>query len=230
VRALLLAPTAALAVAAAGGAGAAPSAFTASVSPVRPADLRHSYRAGCPVGPPQLRLVRVAYRGFDGRTHVGALVVSSRAAPDVARVFRRLYAAGFPIRRMAPVSAYGGSDERSMAADNTSGFNCRHAVAPGPKRWSVHAYGEAIDVNPVENPYVLGGRVLPRRGRRFADRSLVRPGMAVPRGVLVRAFASVGWAWGGRGAGSPDYHHFPRRGGPGSAGPPRRPGAAAGPP
>jgi D-alanyl-D-alanine carboxypeptidase-like protein len=213
VRALLLPPTAALAVAAAGGAGTAPSAFTASVSPVRPADLRHSYRAGCPVGPPQLRLVRVAYRGFDGRTHVGTLVVGSRVARDVVRVFRRLYASRFPIRRMRPVSAYGGSDERSMAADNTSGFNCRNAVAPGPKRWSVHAYGEAIDVNPVENPYVLGGRVLPRAGRGYADRARARRGMAVPGGVLVRAFAAVGWEWGGRWTGSPDYQHFSRSGG-----------------
>ena len=72
-------------------------------------------------------------------------------------VFRRLYAERFPIRRMVPEDAYGGSDPKSMDADNTSGFNCRYAVAPGPPQWSAHAYGEAIDVNPVENPYLEGG-------------------------------------------------------------------------
>jgi D-alanyl-D-alanine carboxypeptidase-like protein len=100
-----------------------------------------------------------------------------------------------------------------MAADNTSAFNCRYAVAPGPKHWSVHAYGEAIDVNTVENPYVEGGVVRPPAGRRFLDRTNVRPGMAVPSGILVRAFLSVGWRWGGRWQASPDYQHFSATGG-----------------
>src|SRR5262249_30907674 len=125
----------------------------------------------------------------------------------------RVYAARFPIRSMRPSAAFGGSDDRSMAADNTWAFNCRYAVAPGPKRWSVHAYGEAIDVDTVENPYVVGGRVLPPAGRAYLDRTRPRPGMAVTGGVLVRAFASVGWLWGGRWAGSPDWQHFSRTGG-----------------
>jgi hypothetical protein len=114
---------------------------------------------------------------------------------------------------MEPVSAFGGSDDRSMAADNTSAFNCRYAVAPGPKRWSVHAYGEAIDVNTVENPYLEGGHVLPPAGRAFTDRGRYRRGMAVAGGVLVRAFASVGWLWGGRWTASPDWQHFSKTGG-----------------
>src|SRR5262249_47471411 len=103
--------------------------------------------------------------------------------------------------------------DASMAADNTSAFNCRFAVATGPKHWSAHAYGEAIDVNTIENPYREGGSVLPPAGRRYLDRSDVRPGMAVPGGVLVQAFASVGWLWGGRWTGSPDYQHFSSTGG-----------------
>ncbi len=95
-----------------------------------------------------------------------------------------------------------------MAADNTSGFNCRFAQAAGPKRWSEHAYGRAIDVNPVENPYVEGARVSPPAGRAFTNRSRSRPGMAVEGGVLVQAFAARGWSWGGRWAGTPDYQHF----------------------
>ena len=75
-------------------------------------------------------------------------------------------------------------------------------------RWSAHAYGHAIDVNAVENPYVLRGRVLPPSARRNVDRSRYRPGMAVDGGVVVAAFASVGWKWGGRWTGTPDYQHF----------------------
>ena len=132
---------------------------------------------------------------------------------DVSRVFALLYAARFPIRRMEPVARYGGSDNRSMAVDNTSGFNCRYAVTTGPKTWSVHAYGEAIDVNTVENPYLEAGRVLPPAGRAYLDRSDHRPGMAFAGGVLVRAFASVGWLWGGRWTASPDWQHFSKTGG-----------------
>ncbi len=155
----------------------------------------------------------MSYVGFDGKAHRGAIVVSRAVVPAVERVLGRLYTQRFPIRLMIPIGRYGGSDTRSMADDNTSGFNCRYAVAPGPKRWSVHAFGEAIDVNTIENPYLEAGQILPPAGRRFADRSDVRPGMAVTGGALVEAFASVGWQWGGRWTGSPDYQHFSAMGG-----------------
>jgi hypothetical protein len=99
-----------------------------------------------------------------------------------------------------------------MAVDNTSAFNCRPAVAEGPPHWSNHAYGLAVDVNPVENPYLLGGRVLPPAGADFVDRSVYRPGMAIAGGVLTSAFAEVGWGWGGTWA-NPDYQHFSSTGG-----------------
>jgi len=187
--------------------------FTHSVSRVTAAQLPHSWRPGCPVAPTQLRRVRMTYWGFDGRAHTGALVVNVSAVGDVVRVFRRLYVARFPIRRLRPIDAYRGVDERSLAADNTAGFNCRYVLGPGAKRWSVHAYGLAIDVDPVENPYVEGGRVHPRAGRVYLNRSRVRRGMAVPGGLLVRAFAAVGWQWGGRWSGAPDYQHFSETGG-----------------
>jgi hypothetical protein len=187
--------------------------FAHSVSRVTAAQLPYSWHRGCPVAPAQLRRVRLSYWGFDGRAHTGAVVVNASAVGDVVRVFRRLYGARFPIRRLRPIDAYRGVDERSLSADNTAAFNCRYAVAPGPKRWSVHAYGLAIDVDPVENPYVLNGRVHPRAGRAYLNRSRVRPGMAVPGGLLVRSFAGVGWQWGGRWPGSPDYQHFSATGG-----------------
>jgi len=187
---------------------AAPPPFLARVERVTAADLGASWHRGCPVAPAQLRLVRLRYFGFDGKPHLGALVVNASVTSDVTRVFAKLYGERFPVRRVRPISVYGGSDDRSMAADNTSGFNCRYAVAPGPKKWSVHAYGEAIDVNPVENPYLVGGAVLPKAGKRYLDRTNVRLGMAVNGGPLVQAFALAGWSWGGRWAGSPDYQHF----------------------
>ena len=195
------------------GAPAPPPPFVANVSPVGWVELRNTYRSGCPVGPAQLRTVRLSYWGFDGRAHTGRLVVNRRVAADIVRVFQRAYAARFPIRRMVPISAYRGDDDASMAADNTSAFNCRRAVGSATGSWSMHAYGLAVDVNPVENPYILGGRARPPAGRRYADRSRYRRGMAISSGVLVRAFDAAGWKWGGRWGGSPDYQHFSTSGG-----------------
>ena len=199
---LLLAAAAVLA----GAAAAQPAPrFVGKIWKVSAAELRHSYRPGCPVGPAQLRRLEVSHWDFAGRRRVGSIVVAAREARDVLSVFRKLYVARFPIRRLRPVDVYKGSDDASMAADNTSGFNCR--FVSGTRRWSQHAYGLAIDINPVENPYVDGGRVRPPAGRRYLDRSRVRPGMVVAGDVVLRAFASIGWSWGGRWS-SPDYQHF----------------------
>jgi hypothetical protein len=196
----LLAPTA----------SAAPS-FTGSVSPL-PASLRAtmtgvSWRPGCPVPLRDLRLVRASHWGFDGRVRTGRIVVHRDVADEVLAVLRRLYAARFPIRRMVPVDAYGASDFRSIEADNTSAFNCR--PVEGTTRWSEHAYGRAIDLNPIENPYVYAdGTTSHRASRPYLRRSPYRPGMAVEGGVVVRAFDAVGWSWGGRWSGIKDYQHF----------------------
>ncbi|MGI5148547.1 M15 family metallopeptidase [Plantactinospora sp. CA-294935] len=187
-------------------------AFVHGVSTVTAADLGESWRPGCPVGPDQLRRIRLGYWDFDGRPQVGTIVVHRSVTAQVVEIFATLYRERFPIRRLQPVDAYGGSDDRSMADDNTSGFNCRRAVSTGAAKWSVHAYGQAIDVNPVENPYLIDGRVLPPAGAVYRDRSGYRPGMAIPAGVLVEAFAAAGWQWGG-GWRSPDYQHFTRTGG-----------------
>lgn len=165
------------------------------------------------MGPDQLRRLALTYWGFDGRSHRGAIVVNAAVANDVVTIFRTLYAERFPLRQVVPVDAYGGSDDAAAAADDTSGFNCRYAVAPGPPQWSEHAYGEAIDVNDVENPYVEGATVIPPAGVAYTNRSRLRPGMATPGGPLVMAFAAVGWQWGGRWTASPDYQHFSKTGG-----------------
>jgi poly-gamma-glutamate synthesis protein (capsule biosynthesis protein) len=187
--------------------------YQASVEPITPflrQRMRSSHHAGCPVPWRQLRYLQMSYVGFDGRSHIGELVVAAAYARDVVGVFRELYDARWPVRRMRLVDAYGGDDDRSMAADNTSGFNCRRVQ--GSKKWSDHAFGAAIDLNPVQNPYLTGSAVVPPGSRRFAalDRS---PGASVPEGtirsddVVVRAFAAIGWEWGGSWA-QPDFQHF----------------------
>ena len=186
-------------------------AFHAQVTPVPATYHLTSWHPGCPVARSDLRLVTVTHWGFDHRVHTGHLVVAKRAAPAIVRALRGLFAAHFPIRRMQLVERYGADDRRSMAADNTSAFNCRRVE--GSTSWSAHAYGLAIDINPLENPYIREGHVLPAAGRAFLDRTRWRPGMIHPGDAVVRAFAAVGWPWGGRWHEPHDYQHFSATGG-----------------
>jgi hypothetical protein len=188
-------------------------AFVSSVARVTAVQLGATWHPGCPVAAGQLRTLKMSYVGFDGRAHLGAMVVNESVANAVTRVFKLLYEAAFPIKEMIPESAYHGNDNVAAAADDTSGFNCRDAVASGAPRWSVHAYGEAIDVDDVQNPYVDGEMIIPPAGARYRNRSDVRPGMAVLHGTLVDAFAAIGWQWGGRWSATPDYQHFSLTGG-----------------
>jgi hypothetical protein len=171
-----------------------------------------SWHRGCPVGFAELRLLRVTHWGFDGEVHRGRLVVNRDSAGAMLRTLGELYRLRFPIRRMRLVDAYGADDRRSMAADNTSAFNCR--TVAGTSRWSEHAYGHAIDVNPVENPYVTaGGYVSPPAGAPYRDRSRRAEGLIHRRGPVVGAFARNGWEWGGNWAWPKDYQHFSAGGG-----------------
>jgi poly-gamma-glutamate capsule biosynthesis protein CapA/YwtB (metallophosphatase superfamily) len=166
--------------------------------------------ARCPVELTDLRLLTMRYVGFDGRAHTGQMVVHHRHARGLVGVFRELYEARFPIRRMQLIDAYGGDDNRSMAADNSSAYNCR--TVAGTSTFSDHAYGAAVDIYPVENPYVTANGVLPAAGRRFVDVDRSRDaetarGVIVADDVAVRAFARIGWKWGGV-WNEPDYQHF----------------------
>jgi hypothetical protein len=186
--------------------------FTANVSRIRHrSDVRYSWHPGCPVAPSRLRLITMTYRGFDHKVHTGRLVVNSAVTGKLIRVFRRLFAIRYPIRRMVPVDAYQGSDFASIEADNTSAFNCRDAT--GSSSWSEHAFGLAVDLNPCENPYVSAdGYEAHKRCRKYVDRSLHDRGVIHAGDKVVRAFASVGWAWGGAWQGVRDYQHFSANG------------------
>jgi poly-gamma-glutamate synthesis protein (capsule biosynthesis protein) len=185
-------------------------AFHGSVATGRDAvrsRVRYSWRRGCPVGPVELRLLRVDHWGLDGRVHRGELIVHRDHARRILGVLKKLFQARYPIQRLRPVDAYRADDDRSMAANNTSGFNCRRVS--GSSSWSEHAFGRAIDLNPLRNPYVTrGGRVSPPAGRPYANRARRAAGMIHAGDTVVRAFAAAGWRWGGNWSGSRDYQHF----------------------
>jgi hypothetical protein len=196
--------------------------FTASVRPL-PAPLqnelvaRHDWQAGCPVPLSGLRVLSVGAWGFDGKQYRGQLVVNARFAAPLAGVFRRLYALRFPIRDLTLPANYGSKRERARHPDASGSFECRQAVpspctgGTGTGSWSMHAYGEAVDLNPVENPYFGCGMSRDKRALSYMDRSNVRPGMVTP--AVARAFASIGWGWGGSWSGSTkDYMHFSANG------------------
>jgi hypothetical protein len=168
------------------------------------------WHKGCPVSLSQLRVLSVRHWGFDGRAHTGQLVVNAKAAAPLGRVFERLYALRFPIRHLRFSDAYG---KQPADGDISGSFECRQAVpspcsgGTGTGSWSNHAYGLAVDLNPIENPYTGCGRTRKRASRPYLDRSRLRKGMVTP--AVVRAFAAIGWGWGGSWSGSTkDYMHF----------------------
>jgi hypothetical protein len=192
--------------------------FHASIKPVSApirAEIQRggAWHRGCPVGFSQLRVLSVSYRDFDGRTRTGRLVVNARAAAPLAQVFRRLYELHFRIRHMSIHDVYGPARSRPADGDPTGSFECRQAVPSpcvggrGTGSWSMHAYGLAVDINPVENPYVGCGQSRDPASRPYRDRSRHRRGMVTP--AVVGAFRSIGWGWGGAWSGSTkDYMHF----------------------
>lgn len=182
-----------------------------SVQRITAAEMPYTYRSGCPVGPTGLRRVKMPYYDWAGVPQTGNIVLRTSAADDMQRVFYKAFKAKFPIRKMRLADVYKGSDVSSMAADNTSAFNCRK-VTGNPYRLSQHSYGHAIDINTVENPYVTSSRVYPAGSQTYLNRRNVRKGMIVSSGVLAKAMRAEGWPWGARWS-HPDYQHFSASGG-----------------
>ena len=204
-----------LAVSRGGAAGLRPPAYRATVSELGPRTRERmtgsSWRRGCPVGLDDLRIVRLTYWGFDRKAHTGRLVVHRNWARRIAGVFATVYEERFPIRRMRLVDAYGADDMKSMKADNTSAFNCRYRNGVCCT-WSQHAYGRALDIDPVENPYVGSWGVSPPNGEPYVDRDPLRRGMISHGDAVWRAFAAIGWEWGGDWTSVKDYQHFSANG------------------
>lgn len=186
--------------------------FAGNSAPLTAAQRRRmeeaSWRLGCPVSLEELRVVSLRHWGFDGMVHDGELIVRADVANDVERAFATIFEARFPIDRMEPVDRFDGDDDRSMVANNSSGFNGRE-VALRPGTWSQHAFGLAIDLNPIQNPYVRrDGTVRPSEAQPFLDREREEPGVIRAGDAVVRAFAEIGWGWGGDWEPHKDYQHF----------------------
>lgn len=187
----------------------ADDAFAATVGPVTPqvrARMGESWSEACPVGLADLRHLTVVFRGFDGLAHTGEVVVHASVADVVVEVFRVMFAEHFPLEEVRLVTTADRHAPPTGDGNVTAGYNCRKARGQG--RWSAHAYGTALDINPFQNPMVRRGVVTPELGGAYVDRALVRPGMLTPDSPPVRAFAEAGWAWGGDWVSSKDYMHF----------------------
>ena len=183
------------------------------------ADVPYSYRPGCPVRPSSLRRITMTFYDYKGRLRRGNLIVSAGAVDPLLNVFRKGFHARFPLKKVHPSDHYYAKGRRSpsrsdvvaMNHGNTSAFNCR-PVTGNPYRQSQHSYGNAIDINTFENPYVTGSRVYPSKARSFLNRSRHRTGMILKKGAIAKAMRRNGWSWGARWA-HPDYQHFSANGG-----------------
>lgn len=166
-----------------------------------------SWKPGCPVSLDDLVLIRTVHRGFDEGVHDGELVVAKSVAKKMVTVLRAIWDTGFPIERMQRIELFKGDDDASMAANNTSAFNCRKVA--GKDAWSRHSYGTAIDVNPLVNPFVRAdGVVQPPEGAAYVDRTKRAMGLILADDAVVRAFRKIGWKWGGAWTKARDFQHF----------------------
>ena len=173
----------------------------------------NSWHKGCPVGLQDLRYLRIKYLNFEGETKLGEMIVHKEVADEVVDIFHELYTIGYPIHKMKLVSDYKGNDWQSIEADNTSAFNCRNAT--GSKKWSKHSYGKAIDINPIENPYISRkGRISHKASlqyRKRVHRLDIHPdnwALLLKNDKATKIFKKYGWKWGGDWAVVKDYQHF----------------------
>jgi hypothetical protein len=179
-----------------------------AVRAVTAAELGETWRPGCPVGPQELRRLDMNFVGPDGTIRRGSMVVHRDVADDVVEIFAELERLRYPIAKMQTVDRYrGAEDELSMRDNNTSAFNCR--PLPGSSAWSKHAYGRAIDINPLVNPYITrAGDLEPATAGDYLDRTRDIPGMLHAGSPAVRVFTDRGWRWGGDWRDPVDYQHF----------------------
>lgn len=163
---------------------------------------------GCPLLNTQ-SLLRIPYWGFDNQKHQGELIVKKNVSGEVAEIMNQLYTSRFPIQQIKLMRIYSGDDYESMKHNNSSAFNCRNKT--NKNELSGHSFGVAIDINPIQNPYVKENLILPPKGTEYLDRSKVMKGMIVSNSPVVTLFKSYGWEWGGDWETLKDYMHFSKR-------------------
>ncbi len=187
----------------------APPTFAYTVSPVTAETVWATWNEDCPLHYDDLSLLTLSYWNLNGKAVTGRLVINTKVVDDVIAAFEGLFEIGFPIERMAQVDDFDGDDKAAMRANATSGFNCRYV--DGTERWSNHAFGLAIDINPLINPWARQGNVLPLEGTKYANREVVIPGMINLGDEAITVFADLGWTWGGVWQ-SADFMHFSQPG------------------
>ena len=168
--------------------------------------LGNSYREDGPVKLSGLVLVKVKYINFENEEKIGDIIINKKLAGDIEAIFQELYEAGFPIEKIRLIDEYGNSDELSMEDNNTYAFSVRPKT--GKKSFSKHAYGFAVDINPVQNPYIKNNIIEPKNSKDYLDRKNIRKGMIVKGDVCYNAFKKRGWTWGGEWKSLKDYQHF----------------------
>lgn len=195
-------------------ANSAPFAYSVRPLRIEEAELTRGWlwNTRCPVRWENLDVLSVRYRGFDGKSHTGRLVIRRGWAVPVSLVFGRMYEDGFRIDQMDFMITLAAVQYQDLATNNTYAFHCRKTISGGS--WSQHAYGEAVDINPVQNPYhrPSNGYVFPPAGAAYVQRNPLRTGMIGANGLVETAFYLVGWKWGGRWTYAQDYMHFSRSG------------------
>jgi hypothetical protein len=191
--------------------------YRSSISPITPEIKKrmiqgNSWREGCPVGLKDLRYLRIKHLDFNGEEQMGEMIVHQEVSAEVTEIFEALYNAGYPIKKMRLVSDYKGSDWQSIESDNTSAFNCR--AATGSKKWSKHSYGKAIDINPIENPYISRKGYISHKASQTYRKRVHQKSTYADQAVFlkddkaVQIFKKHGWEWGGDWVGVKDYQHF----------------------
>ncbi len=162
-----------------------------------------------------LRLLHLTFVNFQGEEEVGEMICNKSIAEDLLLIFRELYVNGYQIESMQIVEAFEGSDERSMAANNTSCFNYRNIGKSS--RLSRHGYGMAVDINPVYNPEIKYGSdgeiaaVNPSGAENYVNRD-GSPHRIDENDLAYRLFTERGFIWGGSWNSSTDYMHFEKPG------------------
>ena len=169
-----------------------------------------SFREDTPFSYDYLAYLTITHVNFNGENQIGHLIVADKIADEVLEIFREIFDAEFPIYSIKLIEYFDTSDYYSMVANNSHAFNFRYIA--GTRTISRHGFGMAIDINPIQNPYIRGEVILPDAGRAYLDRDDVRPGMIVSGDAVYMAFISRGWIWGGNWRTLRDYHHFERRG------------------
>lgn len=166
-----------------------------------------SYQENDKIKIEDLVYVQVTHWGFDDEEHIGEIILNKKVADDVVEIFKELYEAKFPIDKIRIIDEYDADDELSMLDNNSSAF-CYREIAGSNGKLSNHSYGIAIDINPIQNPYVKNDTVSPVSGKTYLDRTNVRKGMIVEGDPCYQAFKKRGWIWGGDWNSLKDYQHF----------------------